>query len=120
MIIAIIGLVIMGFILGFSCRKSDTWHETVQLQYEIEKAKKIPQMEMRIFQLERDNEQLNCIYRSMEAKKRHFEEEYMAHCHYCAKNFYSKTPDEQKVADLLKSITLSSEEIAKKLDIRIV
>jgi hypothetical protein len=83
------------------------------------KSGKVAGLETRVFQLERENERLNYVFNSYEMKKRMFEERYAAHCYSCNKNFYSSTPKEQEVADLLKKITLSSEEIAKKLDMKI-
>jgi hypothetical protein len=84
---------------------------------------KVSHPETRITMLEMENKRLNYIIENFNRDKRCFEEQYHAHCVWCGQNFYSKfyakTPDEQKVADLLKSISSSSEEIAKKLDIKI-
>jgi len=84
------------------------------------KVGKLAGLETRVYILEKENERLNYIYQSMTAKERCFKEHFAAHCHYCGKNFYSKDMQGQEVADRLKSITLSAEEIAKKLDIKII
>lgn len=72
------------------------------------KVGKLAGLETRVYILEKENERLNYIYQSMTAKEN------------CGKNFYSKDMQGQEVADRLKSITLSAEEIAKKLDIKII
>lgn len=41
-------------------------------------------------------------------------------CNKLQRNFYAKTPQEQSIADLLKKTTLTIEEIAEKLDIKII
>ena len=87
--------------------------------YEL-KSGKLSALETRLYVLERENERLSFIYRSMEDKKRCFHEQYVAHCNWCHKTFYSKDMKDQEVADKLKSITISAEEIAKKLDIKII
>ncbi len=117
MIFAIIGLVLMGFILGFSCRKTRDpyeWHDGWNPM-----PAKVMDLEYKVLKLEQENKRLDFLVSSMDRNKRCFQEQYMAHCYRCNKNFYAQTPDEQKVADMLKTITLTSEEIAKKLDIKI-
>ena len=111
-IFAIVGLVVMGFILGFVCRSPEI--NCSHWDYE-NKSMKVADLEMRVFNLERENDRLNHIYRSMEMKKRCFEEYYAAHCHTCSKTFYSREYKDKEVAEMLNRITLTSEEIAKKL-----
>ena len=41
-------------------------------------------------------------------------------CNKPPKSFYGKTPDDQKVADLLKEISVKIEDVAEKLDIKIL
>ncbi len=113
MILAIIGLVAMGFILGFVSRNTD---KTCGMHWDYDvKSSKIADLELRVFILERENERSNFLFKSMEAKKRCFEEHYAAHCQWCSKTFYSRDFKDKDVAELLSKITLSSEEIAKKL-----
>ena len=80
---------------------------------------KLSSLETKVYVLEQENKRLNYVYENMSRGKRMFHEYMMSHCSICHKDFYAKAPKEQDVADMLKSITLTSEEIAKKLDIRI-
>ncbi len=115
--IAIIGLVVMGAILGYAFRgQPDNY--CPHWDYDI-KAGKLSNLETRVFILEKDNERLNYIINSHGGMVRMFEENYYAHCYRCDKTFWSKDEKGQKVADELKKITLSTEEIARKLDIKI-
>jgi hypothetical protein len=104
--------VIVGDVIGSHAPYCQHW------DYDM-KSSKVAGLETRVFQLERENERLNYVFNSYEMKKRMFEEHYAAHCYSCNKTFYSATPKGQEVADLLKNISLTSEEIAKKLDIKI-
>jgi len=115
-IIGIIGL-LAGMMLGGMISSSPSID--IPCAWDLDKSVKLSNLEMKVFTLERENERLNYIFRSHEMKKRYFEEEYYAHCNYCAKKFYSKTPKSQEIADLLKKNVLNVEELAKKLDIEI-
>lgn len=115
-IIAVVGLVVMGAILGFCLRGKESCVE--HWDYDI-KASRVSSLETRIYILESENQRLNHIFNNWQMKKRCFEEEYFAHCHRCNRNFYSKTPDTQKVADMLKTISLTTDNLAEKLDIKI-
>ncbi len=110
-ILAIIGLVAMGFILGLSCRKSHDFYDIDVNSFEREKANK--------YKIENDK----LYYENIELKKE-MQRDYGRYglmyfqkpCYKCI----AKTPDEQKTADLLKGITKNVDEIAEKLDIKIV
>lgn len=83
------------------------------------KSGKLAALETRVFILESENKRLNYLYESLTRDKRMFHEYMAAHCSSCGRNFYAKSLKEQEVADMLKKITLTSEEIAAKLDIKI-
>ncbi len=110
--IAIIGLIAMGVILGYNFRtpKNCCSH----WDYEI-KSSKLSSLETRVFILEKDNERLNYITNRHGGLERMFKEQMYAHCYRCEKTFWAKDQKDQDVADKLKSISLTSEEIAKKL-----
>ena len=115
-ITAIIGLVVMGFILGRVFSSSHCPCE--DWDYDI-KAGKLAGLETRVFMLEKENERLNYIVNSHGGFKRMFEEQYAAHCRWCQKSFYARDMKNEEVSSLLNKITLSSEEIAKKLGLEI-
>lgn len=123
MITAIICSVVVGLLIGVitgAMIESNNPFNSCPLHWDYNiKSGKVAGLEMRIFQLERENERLNSIFNSYEMNKRLFHERYAAHCYSCNKNFYSSTPKGQEVADMLKNITLTSEEIAEKLGIKI-
>lgn len=75
--------------------------------------------ELRVAKLEAENRRLDFMMQSIERNKRCFQENYSAHCVWCQKNFYAKTPNEQKTADLLKGINKNVNELAEKLDVKI-
>lgn len=116
-ILAIIGLVVMGFILGklslHPCDSCPHW------DYDI-KSGKLSSLETRVFMLEKENERLNYIIDSHGGLKRMFEEEYFAHCRLCEKIFYSRDFKNKEISNLLNNITLSSKEIAKKLEMEVI
>jgi len=114
----LVGVLVGGILVGISKTSVDDipcqhWDYAFKVD-------KLAELETRVYILGKENERLNYIYQSMTAKERCFKEHFAAHCHYCGKNFYSKDMEGQEVADKLKSITLSAEEIAKKLDIKIM
>ena len=77
-------------------------------------------LETRVAILEMENKRLNYLYESLTRDKQLFHDYMASHCSICNKTFYAKSHKEQEVADMLKNITLTSEEIAKKLDIKIL
>ena len=113
-IIAIIGLVVMGVILGRVSKNTETPYY-VPLGSRESVSMKCSGLEYKIFRLEQENSVLDFLYKSMEMKKRCFQEEYAAHCNFCSKTFYSREFKDKEVAKMLNDITLNSEEIAKKL-----
>ncbi len=112
-ITAIIGLVLMGFILGYTFRTNNN-HCVEHWDYDI-KAGKLSALETRVFILENDNERLNYIVNQHGGLARMFKEEMYAHCYRCEKTFYSRDFKDKDVADELNKITLSTKEISKKL-----
>lgn len=77
-------------------------------------------LQAKITVLESENKRLNFLYENLTRDKRIFHEYMAAHCGNCDRKFYAKTPKEQDVADLLKKITLTSQEIAERLDIKVI
>lgn len=117
MIIAIIGILVMGVFLGYVFKSSSkSCYE--HWDYDI-KSEKLSSLETKVFILEKDNERLNYILNLHGGLVRMFRENYYAHCYKCEKTFWAKGQKDQEVADKLKSITLTSEEIAKKLGFEI-
>lgn len=114
---AVVGAVAFG--LGIVCGKGSPCDHML---YDFQETRlgKLSSLETKVFHLESENRRLQFLYESLTRDKRMFNEYMMAHCGKCEGKFYAQTPKEQEVADMLKSITLSSKEIAKKLDIKIV
>lgn len=111
-ILAVMGLVIMGFILGYvTCNRPSC---DLHWDYDI-KAGKLSSLETKVFILEREQERLNFIINRHGSLKMMFEEQYYAHCKQCDRKFYSRDFKDKEVAEMLNNITLTSEEIAKKL-----
>ena len=113
----IIGTAFVAFIVGYSFGRPKPF-DCCHWDYDI-KCGKVSDLETRVFKLESENSRLNFIVNNFDREKRYFQEIYAAHCYKCNRNFYSKDMKGQEVADMLKNITLTSEEIAKKLDIEI-
>ena len=112
-IIAIVGLVVMGVILGRVSKNTETPYYTPLGSKSV--SMRCSDLEYKIVRLEQENSRLDYLYKSMEMKKRCFQEEYAAHCNFCSKTFYSREFKDKEVAKMLNDITLNSEEIAKKL-----
>lgn len=112
-IIAIVGLVVMGIFLGYMFRGSNNYC-CEHWDYDI-KAGKLSALETRVFILERDNERLNHIVNQHGGLARMFKEQMYAHCYRCERTFYSRDMKDKDVAKMLNDISLTSEEIAKKL-----
>ena len=112
-IIAIIGLVVMGIVLGRMC-----FPNCGHWDYDI-KAGKLTSLETRVFMLEKENERLNYIINSHNGIKRMFEENYYAHCRVCERKFYSRDQKDEDVAQMLTDINVKSEKIADKLGFEI-
>lgn len=111
-ILAIIGLVVMGMILGYACRGSE--RNCQHWDYDI-KAGELASLQVKVLLLEQESFRLNSIVRAHGGLRKMFEENLYAHCYSCEKIFRGASLEDQEIADKLKSISLTSEEIAKKL-----
>lgn len=103
---------IIGWIIGSSCSSDNSLYA-----YQDVYLSKMIRIETQSFVLEQENRKLQYLCECLTRDKRLFHTYMSAHCARCDKGFYAKSPDGQDVADMLKNITLTSEEIAKKLDI---
>ena len=119
-IIAISSIVgIVSFAIGVFSGKGSPCHHEIYCDMYDTRLGKLGSLETKVYMLESENKRLNYLYENMTRDKRMFHEYMMSHCSYCNKNFYAKSPKEQDVADMLKKITLTSKEIAEKLEIKI-
>ena len=121
-IIAISSIIgIVAFAIGIFCGKSSPCHHEIYCDLNNARFGNLGALETKVYMLESENQRLQCIYESLSRKERYFHEYMMAHCSKCDRTFYAKTPKEQEIADLLKTLDTGKtvEELAKKLDIKI-
>ena len=116
-IASITGLIL--FIIGVFCGKISSFDDGLCCSINSLKVGSLDRLESKVYMLESENRRLNHLWESL-IRDRSLSS-IMANytkCE-CDRSFIAKSQKEQEVADMLKNITLTSEEIAKKLGMKI-